>query len=195
MPAGIHAVAVRRGAHAGAVDIVKPLRHRDAFAGVAAVEIARAADEFQIPRGRGVDVFVAAGGVDHFGDGFADGGNEHIADPRPGAAGGGVFAVEDAALGHMDFHRAHLAVAPGHVPEKRIGQRQGEMSDRARQRGVVIGVGLRTGAGEVEVERIGFFGHRAVKLLRHRLPGLAVEGRDVLARDPGAVGHGAQLGA
>ena len=195
MSAGIDAVAVRRRAHAGAMDIVEPLRHRDAFAGVAAVKITGAADEFQITRGRGIDVFVSAGCINHFGDGFAYGGHEHVADARCGAAGGGIFAIEYAAFRHVNFHRAHLAVAPGHVPEKCVGQRQREMSDRARQRGIMIGVGLRTGAGKVEIERIAFFGHRAVKLLRDRLARLAVEGRDVLACYPSAVGHGAQFGA
>ena len=162
---------------------------------VAAVEVAGAADEFQIARRRSIHVVVSAGSVDHLGDGFADGGNEHVADARSRAARRGILAVEDAALGHMDLYRPHFAVAPRHVPEKRVGERQGDMRDGAGKSRVVIGVGLRARAGEVEIQCVAFLRHRAVKLLSHRFASFAVERRDVLARDPSSVGHGAQLSA
>ena len=44
--AGVDAVTMGRGAHAGAVDVVETLRNGDALAGMAAVEITRPADEF-----------------------------------------------------------------------------------------------------------------------------------------------------
>ena len=50
------------------------------------------------------------------------------------------------------------------------------MRDGARQCRVVIGVGLRARAGEIEMELIGFFYHRAVKLLGDRLASFAIEG-------------------
>ena len=46
MAAGVDAVTMGRGAHAGAVDVVETLRNGDALAGMAAVEISRPADEF-----------------------------------------------------------------------------------------------------------------------------------------------------
>ena len=165
--AGVDAVAVRRRAHARAMNIVKPLGDGDALARMAAVKVTGPADEFQIARRRRIDVVVASGSVDHLRHGFTDCGNEHVADARTGAAGRGILAVQNRPFGHVHFHGAHLAVAPRHVPEERVGQRQREMSDGARQGGVMIGIGLRAGVGEIEVKLVALFRHRAVELLRY----------------------------
>src|SRR5690349_17517922 len=107
--AGIDAVAMGRGAHARTVNVIKALRHGDAFARMAAVKITRAADEFQIAGGRRVHVVITARSVDHLRHRFAHGANQNVADARTRAARRGILAIEDAALGHMNFYRPHLA--------------------------------------------------------------------------------------
>ena len=143
MTAGVDAVAAGRSAHAGAVNIVESLCHWNAFARVAAVEVSRPTDELQVASGGGVDVIVAPRGIDHLGDAFADRGDQYVADARRRAAGRRIFAVEDRSLRHMDFHRPHFAVAPGHVPEKGVRERQRNVGYRTGQGRVVVGVSLR----------------------------------------------------
>src|SRR5687768_16750687 len=93
MPAGIDTVTMRPGAHSRSMDVVESLSNGDPFARVAAVEVSRAADKFQISRGRCVDVVVAAGSVDHFCHRLTYRRHEHVADARAGAAGRRIFAI------------------------------------------------------------------------------------------------------
>src|SRR5262245_2268368 len=118
------AIAAGASAHSGAVYVVEPLGDRNAFAGVTAIEISRPTDELQVASGGSVDVIVASRGVNHFGDPLADRGDQHVADARGGAAGRRIFAVQDGLLRHVDSYRSHLAVAPGHVPDKRVREGQ-----------------------------------------------------------------------
>src|SRR4029078_76666 len=106
--------------------------------------------------------------------------NQNVPEARPGAESRGILAIEDAALGHVNFYRPHLALAPWYVPEKRIGQGQREMRDGARQCRVVIGVGLRARAGKIEMELIALLGHGTVKLLGDRLASFSIEGGALL---------------
>src|SRR5215831_15581007 len=121
---GVDAIAAGRGAHAGAVDVIQPLGDRNSLAGVTAIEISRPPDELQVAGGGSVDVIVASRGENHFSDPLADRGDQHVADARGGAASRRIFAVQDCPLRHVDFHRAHFAVAPGHVPKKRVREGQ-----------------------------------------------------------------------
>ena len=195
MTTGVYAVAVRRGAHTGAVNIIESLSDRNPFARVAAVKVAGSADKFQISRRRRIHVIVTPGSVNHFRHRLADGGDENVADPRRGPASRRVLAVKNRPFRHMDLHRPHLTVTPRHVPKKRVGKREREMRHGARQRGIVIRVRLWTRAGEVEVQLVARFGHRAIKLLRHCLSALAVERGHILASHPGSIRHGFELGA
>src|SRR4029450_2244331 len=166
MTAGVDAVAAGRSAHAGAVNIVEPLCHRNASGGVAAVEVSRPADEFQVAGGGSVDVIVAPRGIDHLGDAFADRGDQYIADARRRAAGRRIFAVEYRPLRHMDFHRTHFAVAPRHVPKKGVRERQRNVGHSTGQGGVMIRIGLWTRSGEIKMKLVIFLRHGAEELLR-----------------------------
>ena len=178
----------------GAVDVVQALGYPDAVPGMAAIEVTGPAGIGQVSGGGGVDVVRAARGVEHLGNALADGGHQHVAHPRRGAAGSGIGAVEDGALRHLDGDRPHLAVAPRHVPEQRVGERQGDMRHGAREGGVVVRVGLRAGALQIELQLVTLLGHGAVELLGHGRARLAVQGGDILPGNPGAVRQRAQLG-
>src|SRR5262249_56306292 len=109
---------------AGGGVVVEPWGDGVPWGGVTAIEISRPADELQVAGGGSVDVIVAPRGVNHLGDPLADRGDQHVADARGGAAGRRIFAVQDCSFWHLDFHRSHFAVAPGHVPKKRVREGQ-----------------------------------------------------------------------
>ena len=69
------------------------------------------------------------------------------------------------------------------------------MRHRARERGVVVRIGLRASPDKIEGEFLTLFCHRAEELLRHGFPSLSVEGRHILPCHPGAIRHRSQFGS